>query len=115
MLLNGYDGWSGWIDGILPATDMLSDAVELTSPVALSVRGCALWGENAKGPLWKEPFRGTVQISDLGDTIASYDLMFADAARGLGTVPFDKHLRRSEWFSPNRWLFNFSKAPEVKS
>jgi|SRR5579872_6235670 len=114
-LLNGCSGWSGWVDGIEPATDMLPDAIEVISPVALSIRGCALWAKSNKSPFWKEPFHAKVQISDAAEgTIVSYDLMFADAARELGTVPFDKHLRRPDWFFPTHWLFTFSKTLERK-
>ena len=81
-LPNGCNGWGGWVDGILPATDILSDSVDVISPVALSVRGCALWGKNARGPFWIEPFFGSVQISNASDTIVSYDLKFGD-----GLVP----------------------------
>jgi hypothetical protein len=110
-LLNDCTGWSGWVDGILPATDMLPDAIEVISPVALSIRGCALWAKSAKSPFWIEPFHATVQISEAAEgTIVSYDLMFADAARELGTVPFDKHLRRPDWFFPSQWLFTFFKG-----
>ena len=109
-LLNGCTGWGGWVDGILPATDMRPDAIEVVSPVALSIRGCALWAKGAKSPFWIEPFHATVQISDAADdTIVSDDLMFADAARELGTVPFGKHLRKPDWFFPSEWLFVFSK------
>jgi hypothetical protein len=113
MLLNGCAGWSGWVDGILPATDILPNAIEVISPVALSIRGCALWANSGKSPFWKEPFHATVQISDAAEgTIVSYDLMFADTSRELGTVPFDKHLRRPDWFFPSEWLFTFSKPRE---
>lgn len=114
-LLNGCTGWSGWVDGILPATDMLPGAIEVISPGALSIRGCALWAKNtARSPFWIEPFHATVQISDEAeDTIVSYDLAFADASRELGSVPYDKHLRRPDWFFPSQWLFTFSKGPQV--
>jgi hypothetical protein len=115
-LLDGCTRWSGWVDGILPATDMLPDAIEVVSPVALSIRGCALWAKSAKGPFWIEPFHATVQISDAAEgTIVNYDLRFADAARELGTVPFDKHLRKPDWFFPSEWLFTFSKTPHSPS
>ena len=113
-LLNDCTGWSGGVDGILPATDMLPDAIEVISPVALSVRGCALWAKTAEGPFWIEPLHATVQISDVPEgAIVSYDLTFADANRELGTVPFGKHLRRPDWFFPSQWLFTFSKVPQV--
>jgi hypothetical protein len=109
-LLNGCDGWCGWVDGILPATDMLPDAVRVSSGIDLTIRGQALWGENARGPFWVEPFLGSVRVSETHDVIAGYEIKFADAARGLATFPHDKHVRRPEWFSPAEWLFVFSKG-----
>ena len=41
--LEGSDEWNGWVDGILPATDMLPDAIKVVSPIEVSVRGYALW------------------------------------------------------------------------
>jgi len=109
--LQGSSGWSGWVDGILPATDMLPDSIDVISAVEVSVRGRALWGESAgEGPFWVEPFLGSVLISGTSDTIINYDLRFADAARGLASVPYDKHLRRVDWFFPPKWLFALSKS-----
>src|ERR1700716_4307975 len=68
-LLEGHNGWRGWVDGILPATDMLPNAVNVISTVELSVRGRALWGKSAKGQFWIEPFLGSVQISETSDAI----------------------------------------------
>jgi hypothetical protein len=110
VLLDGCNGWSGWVDGVHPATDMMSDSVDVISPVSLSVRGSALWGERGAGPFWIEPFLGSVEISESSDAIMIYNLKFGDAARGLGKVPFDKHLRRPDWFFPTQWLFTFSKS-----
>jgi hypothetical protein len=89
-LLQGSERWTGWVDGIFPATDMFPDALTVTSPV----RGSALWGKASRGPFWIEPFLATVRISENTDAIVSYSLKFADAARGLGTVPYGKHLSR---------------------
>jgi hypothetical protein len=108
-LLQGSEGWTGWVDGILPATDMFPDALKVISPVELTVRGSALWGKASRGPFWIEPFLATVRISENTDAIVSYDLKFADATRGLGTVPYGEHLRRPDWFFPVEWLFTFSK------
>ena len=83
-LLQGSKGWTGWVDAILPATEMIPDAVKVVSPGELSVRGCALWGEGSRGLFWMEPFLGSVRISESTDAIVSYSLQFADAARGLG-------------------------------
>jgi len=107
--LKGCNGWSGWVDGILPATDALPDAINVVSAVELSVRGRALWGESATGPFWIEPFFGSVRIAQTGDAIVSYELKFADAARGLGGVPYGQHVRRVDWYSPAEWVFTFSK------
>src|SRR5690242_14402604 len=64
-LLDGTLGWSGWVDGVSPATDMIPDPVKVISNVELSVRGRADWGESAgTGPFWIEPFLGSVRISE---------------------------------------------------
>ena len=42
--LEGRDGWLGWGDGILPATDMLPDFIRVISEVELRVRGRAVGG-----------------------------------------------------------------------
>ena len=42
-LLDECDGWRGWVDDIIPATDMLPDAVRVGSNVDLTLRGQALW------------------------------------------------------------------------
>jgi hypothetical protein len=107
-LLQGSKGWTGWVDGIIPATDMLPDALVVISPVEFTLRGCALWGK-IRG-FWIEPFLASVRISDNADAIVGYSLKFADATRGLGTVPHGKHLRRPDWFFPVEWLFTFSKG-----
>ena len=104
-LLEGAEGWSGWVDGILPATDMLPDAVTIVSECELHVRGSALW-RNASG-CWIEPFFGSVRIAANQDQIVRYELMFADARQGLGRVRYDKHLRWVDWFFPLEWEFTF--------
>jgi hypothetical protein len=109
-LLQGSGEWTGWVDGIFPATDMVPDALKVTSPVELTVRGSALWGKASRGPFWIEPFLALLRISEDADALLSYSVKFADAARGLGTVPYDKHLRRPDWFFPAEWLFTFSKG-----
>jgi hypothetical protein len=109
-LLDECDGWNGWVDGITPASDMLPDAIEVSSNVDLTIRGKAIWGERSRGPFWVEPFLSSVQIADRRDVIAGYEIGFADAARGLAKFPYEKHVRRAEWFSPTAWLFTFSKG-----
>ena len=102
----GSEGW--WVDGVLPALDMVPEAVTVISAVEVSVRGCAVWGKVAGGPFWIEPFFGVARISENGDSIVGYELHFADAARGLAKVPFGKHLRWPHWFFPPEWLMTFS-------
>jgi hypothetical protein len=109
-LLRGSDGWSGWVDGIVPASDMFPGSVNVISTAELTVRGRALWGK-VRGPFWIEPFFASMQISEDVDAIVSYDLRFANAERELGETPFGKHIKREEWFFPNEWLFTFSKRP----
>jgi hypothetical protein len=110
VLLQGNDGWTGWVDGIVPATDILTDSVNVVSAVELIVRGRAEWAKQASGPFWIEPFLGSVRISETVDEIVSYELGFGDAARGLGTMPYGKHVRKVDWFFPAAWLFTFSKG-----
>jgi hypothetical protein len=109
-LLEGSDGWSGWIDGVVPATDVVPGPVSVISTVELTIRGRVDWMKKGRGPSWIEPFFGSVEISQDVDAIVSYDLRFADAARDLGEVPFGKHIRRADWFFPDKWLFTFSKG-----
>jgi hypothetical protein len=114
-LLEGHGAWRGWVDGILPETDMFPDSVNLISTVELSVRGRAIWAKNSRGPFWIEPFPGVVRISETSDAIISYDLKFADATRGLARFPYGKHIRKADWFFPARWLFAFSKGITTKN
>jgi hypothetical protein len=108
--LDGCDQWSGWVDGVEPATDLLPDAVQVISGVKLSVPGRADWAEKGGGPFWIEPFFGWVRISETRDAIVAYELNFADGAQGLARSPYGKHLRRTEWFFPAQWLFTFSEG-----
>lgn len=89
---------------------MVLDAVTVISPVELCLRGRADWGKASRGPVWIEPFFGSVRISESGEANVSYDLKFGDAARGLGRVPYGKHLRYPSWLFPEKWLFTFSKT-----
>jgi hypothetical protein len=111
--LEGRDGWKGWVDGIIPATDMLPDAIQVISAVEVSVRGYAIWAKASRDPFWIDPFFGIVRISKTDDKILAYELHFGDAARGLGTTPYGKHLRWESWFLPAEWMFRFSKSPET--
>jgi hypothetical protein len=109
-LLGGCNQWSAWVDGVVPATDLLPDAVQVISGGELRVRGRAVWGEKAEGPFWIEPFLGWVRTSERRDAIVSYELRFADATYGLARFPYGKHLRWQKWFFPTQWLFVFSKG-----
>lgn len=75
-LLDECDGWRGWVDGIIPATDMLPDAVKVGSNLDLTVRGQALWGERSRGPFWIEPFLGSVQMAGTSDVLTGYKIAF---------------------------------------
>jgi hypothetical protein len=109
-LLKGSDGWGGWIDGILPAADMLPDSIQVISAVEVSVRGRAIWGKGSRDGFSIEPFFGSVRISETQDEIVSYEIKFGDAACGLGRTPYGKHIRRPDWFFPTEWLYTFSKG-----
>jgi hypothetical protein len=110
-LLEGDSEWIGWVDGILPATDILPDTVDVISSTAMSIRGSALWGKNAAGPFWIEPFACLVEITNAQDILMNYELRLGDAAEGLGRVPYIKHVRKPQWFRPAQWLFTFRKRP----
>ncbi len=111
-LLDSSDGWSGWIDGIVPSTGILQNSVTVSSTLELSVRGCAIWLKVPRG-CWIEPFFGSVEISEASDNIVTYDLRFADSARELGSTPYGTHLRRQDWFHPVEWKFRFSKIADT--
>jgi hypothetical protein len=111
-LLQHSDEWKGWVDGVTPATYMIPDSIKIVSPVNATLRGYADWAMDARGPFWIEPFLADVHISETEDVVVSYELNFADATRGLGRVPYGKHIRRPDWFFPTDWLFTFSKAAQ---
>ena len=89
---------------------MPPEAVKVVSLFEVSVRGYAMWAKASRGPLWIEPFFGITRISETGDSIIGYELHFGDAARGLGSFPYGKHIRWENWFFPKHWLFSFSKG-----
>ena len=62
-----------------------------------------------EGPFWIEPFFASLQISESGEEIIAYEIRFGDKAKGLGTTPYGKHIRRADWYFPNEWLFEFSR------
>jgi hypothetical protein len=108
----GTEGW--WVDGIIPATDMLPDAIQVISAVEVSIRGYAIWAKASRAPFWIDPFFGIVRISQTSDSIVGYELHFVDAARGPAKVPFGKHLRWQHWFFPPEWLMTFSEGVFTK-
>ena len=113
-LLDVEREWHGWVDDVFPATDLLSDAVVVSSDTELSVRGLAIWAKYARdSPFWKEPFFGWLRISKEHDAIVSYRINFADAGRNLAEFPSDKHIRRIEWFYPAEWRFVLTRDGEA--
>jgi hypothetical protein len=40
-LLEGSNGWGSWVDGIVPATDVLPGSISVISPDEVSLRGRA--------------------------------------------------------------------------
>ena len=112
-LLDKCDDWhGGWVDGIIAATDSLPDAVKVVSQVDFTVRGRAIWLDAKRCCI--EPFHGSVRIAERGDALIGYEICFADAARGLARIPYDKHIRWPEWYFPAQWLFVFSKGTLAK-
>lgn len=107
-LLQERADWSGWVDGILPASDLVTDAVQVGA-FDLTIRGHAIWVEHAAG-CWVEPFLASVQITDTHDALAGYEICFADAARGLAQHPYGKRVRRADWYFPAEWLITFSST-----
>ena len=108
-LLDGSQGWCGWVDGIEPAFEHFPNAVTVVSDVEISIRGRADWARSGGGPCWVEPFHGIVRIAESEDLIESYELLFSDEERGLGRTEFGKHIRRSDWYFPKRWGYRFKK------
>jgi hypothetical protein len=108
--LEGREGWNGWVDGVIAATDILPDAIQVISAVEVNLRGYATWAKVSRGPFWIEPFFGIVRLSETDHSIAGYELYFADAVLGFGRVPYGKHIRWEAWFLPNEWLYKFSKG-----
>jgi hypothetical protein len=109
--LSGCDGWksSYWLDGLVDASGMIPDSISVVSDGTLTVRGYADWSKGgASEPFWIEPFFGSVSPNEIGDELVSYTLCFGDAIRGLAHVPYGTHLRRPDWFYPEKWWFVFS-------
>jgi hypothetical protein len=110
--LAGSDGWkrSYWIDGIIPASDMIPDAVTITDG-EIQIRGIAIWGKGGRrDPFWIEPFYASLCLPAADGSLPAYTLCFGDSARDLATTPYGRHLRRVDWFYPESWLFAFTKG-----
>ena len=107
LLLEGNESWGPqrWVDGIstgAPAQEV--------GPGHIVFDGLLIFGDLGKGTEeWWEPFHGSVQISETGDEILSYEFMFGDAEWGLGKVKYNEHPRGWNWATPKEWIFVFSK------
>ena len=102
--------WTGWIDGMIPADDIIPEAVRVDSPSGLSGRGRAIFRERVWVVSGSNRFVASVRVSETSDEILRYLLRFADANRELGEVPYGQQVRRPAWFFPQEWLFTFSKG-----
>lgn len=106
-LLQGDELWGThrWVDGIT-----LSEPATLAKPGHIELGGLLVFGDTGKySKEWWEPFYGSVQISETSDEIVSYELMFGDAARGLGNVEYNEHPRGWNWSRPEKWIFVFKR------
>jgi hypothetical protein len=106
--LEGSDGWNGWVDGIVPATDMLPDAIQVVSSVEVSVRDYQ-FGPKLPGPP-SGSTRSSVACEFRRQATPSYEIHFGDKARGLAKLPIGKHLPWVHWFFPKDWIYSFFKG-----
>jgi hypothetical protein len=104
--LEGNSTWESyrWVDAISPSQ------VDVLAPNHLNLEGVLIFGDTRKGTgqYW-EPFSGSAQISETGDQVLSYRMMFGDITWGLGKVGYGKHPKGWNWSRPQKWLFTFSK------
>jgi hypothetical protein len=104
--LEGNSTWGTyrWVDDISPSQ------VDVLAPNHLNLEGLLIFGDTRKGTgqYW-EPFSGSAQISETGDQVLSYRMMFGDTEWGLGKVGYAEHPRGWNWSRPGKWLFTFSK------
>jgi hypothetical protein len=110
-LLEGHEGWYGWVDGIYPATDYFLTL--LPQHLQRNSRYLVLrWERHGTRSRWVEPFAASLLVSDAADSIIRYEVKFGDAARGLGNHSYEKHIRRTDWFCPAEWMFSFTKGSD---
>jgi hypothetical protein len=103
--LRETEEWSPdyWNDGILASA-------QVPSPGVLDLTGLAIWAKDAKSGFYWEPFSAVVRVSEQGNQLIDYQLKFADAAWGLGKVPYNTHPRGWNCAPPQKWLFEFSRS-----
>ncbi len=103
LLLRETETWSpyDWNDGVLAS-------IEIPSPGLLDLQGLATWAKDEKrsGFYW-EPFAASVRVSEAGNELLGYEIKFADAALGLGKVPYNTHPRGWNCAPPKKWMFTF--------
>jgi hypothetical protein len=102
-LLREEEMWNphNWIDGVL-------GNIEIPSPGLLHLQGLAIWGDRGTRHQWWEPFSASVHVTEGKEELLRYEIMFADAAVGLGKVPYNAHPRGWNWAPPEKWLFVFT-------
>lgn len=54
--LQPCDGWTGWVDDVIPAHGMVPDAVKVMSGTEVSIHGHATW---VRRGIWMEPIPGS--------------------------------------------------------
>lgn len=101
-LLREEQMWSPnyWVDGVLAS-------IEIPSPALLNLQGLAIWGDRGATKQWWEPFSASVYVPEERNELLRYEIMFADAALGLGKVPYNTHPRGWNSAPPKKWLFVF--------
>jgi hypothetical protein len=101
-LLRGDQMWSPyyWVDGVLAN-------IKVPSPGLVDLQGLAIWGDRGTTKQWWEPLSASVRLAEGRNELLRYEIMFADAALGLGKVPYNTHPRGWNSDPPKKWLFVF--------
>jgi hypothetical protein len=104
-LLREEEMWSPyyWVDSVLAS-------IEIPSPGLLYLQGLAIWGDRGTTKQWWEPFSASVHVPQGRNELLHYQIMFADAALGLGKVPYNTHPRGWNCAPPENWLFVFTSG-----
>ena len=104
QLLQKHEKWSRykWVDAIIPTVETVPSADEVR------IQGTMVWGERGQSREWIEPFSAWVQIPTINQEPLRCKILFGDAARGLGTLPYSRNPRHADLNEPARWLFSFS-------